>query len=114
MTGCDLLIGAAAVATATAPFLPWAKATLQPDPGQSLDGVVMAPQGTVTGIYAHPSLKAAMILAVLQLALLLARYYPGGRCGCPGTATFWRSAPPPSASLWRPTSSSSQGRGPTS
>lgn len=67
MTGCDLLIGAAAVAIAAAPLLPWAKATLRPDPGQSLNGVT-APQGTVNGLYAHPSLKAAMVLAVLQLS----------------------------------------------
>lgn len=83
-TGCDVLIGVAALATATAPLLPWAKARLGPDPGQSLDAVVMAPQGTVSGLYAHPSLKPVMVLAVLQLAVLLARYCPGGRLRVPG------------------------------
>lgn len=79
MALCDLLIAVAAVATATTPLLPWCTATLQStDPGQILNGV-LAPQGAVTGLYAHPSLKAVMALAVLQLALLLARYRPGGR-----------------------------------
>lgn len=85
---CDLVIGVAAVATATAALLPWCTATLRPqNPGQGLDGV-MAPQGTVTGLYAHPSLKAVMALAVLQIALLLARYYRGGRLRARGHGYF--------------------------
>jgi hypothetical protein len=81
-TVCDLLIAAAAVVTATAPLLPWCTATLRPDPGASLVGL-MAPRGTAIGLYAHPSLMAAMMLAVLQLAVLAARYFPGGRLRVP-------------------------------
>ena len=37
-----------------------------------------------TGLYAHPFLWAAAGVAVAQLALLLLRYYPGGRLRVPG------------------------------
>jgi len=61
-------------------------ATLRPDPGVSLASLngLMTPRGTLIGLYAHPSLMAAMLLAVLQLAVLAARYLPGGRLRAPG------------------------------
>jgi hypothetical protein len=80
----ELLIGAAAIVSAAAPLLPWCTATLKPvDPGANMAGL-MAPQGTIDGLYAHPTLKVVMVLAVLQLALLLARHYRSGHLRAPG------------------------------
>jgi hypothetical protein len=78
---CDALVAVAAVLTIVASRWPWFQATLTPpDP----DGVVLAPRGAATGVYAHPSLWAAVGLAAVQIALLAARYYPGGRLRVPG------------------------------
>jgi hypothetical protein len=44
----------------------------------------MAPQGSATGLYAHPFVWVAAGAAVVQLALLLVRHYPGGRLRVPG------------------------------
>jgi hypothetical protein len=80
----ELPIGVAAAVLAAAPLLPWCTAVVKPlDPGENLAGL-MAPQGTIDGLYAHPSLKAVMVLAVLQLALVLARSYRGGHLRAPG------------------------------
>ena len=78
---CDVLVGVAAVLTIAASFWPWFQATLTPpDP----DGLLLAPRGAATGVYAHPSLWAAVGLAAVQIALLAARYCPGGRLRVPG------------------------------
>ena len=78
---CDTLVTVAAVLTIVASRWPWFQATLTPpDP----DGVVLAPSGAATGVYAHPSLWAAGGLAAAQIALLAARYYRGGRLRVPG------------------------------
>jgi len=77
----DVLVAVAAVLTITAARWPWFQATLTPP---DLTGMVMAPSGVATGVYAHPSLWAAVGLAVAQIALLAARYYPGGRLRVPG------------------------------
>jgi hypothetical protein len=77
----DVLVAVTAVLTVTASRWPWFQATLTPpDP----DGQVMAPSGAATGVYAHASLWAAVGLAAAQIALLAARYYPGGRLRVPG------------------------------
>ena len=78
---CDTLVAGAAGLTITASLWPWFQATLvPPDPGWP----VMAPSGAATGVYAHPSLWAAVGLAAAQIALILARYSPGGRLRVPG------------------------------
>ena len=78
---CGMLVAVAAVLTIVASGWPWFQATLTPpDP----DSLVVAPSGAATGVYAHPSLWAAAGLAVVQIALLAARYYPGGRLRVPG------------------------------
>jgi hypothetical protein len=68
------VIAAAAVLTIVAGHWPWFQATLTPP-----DVPVIAPQGTATGLYAHPSLWVATGLAAAQLGLLLAHYSPRGR-----------------------------------
>ena len=75
LTGaCDTLIAIAAVLIIVAAHWPWANATLTPP-----EPDVMQSPGQATGLYAHASLWAVTGIAVVQLALLLARYYPGGR-----------------------------------
>lgn len=82
---CDFAVAVAAVVMTVASRWPWFQATLTPpDPG----GLVMAPRGAATGIYAHTSLWAAVGLAAVQLALLAARYYPGGRLRVPGDGSL--------------------------
>jgi len=77
----DVLVAVAAALTIMASLWPWFQATLTPpDP----DGLVLAPSGAATGVYAHASLWAAVGLAVVQIALLAARYYPGGQLRMPG------------------------------
>jgi hypothetical protein len=77
---CDMLVAVAAVVTIMASRWPWFQATLTPP---DLTGMVMAPSGAATGVYAHPSLWAAVGLAAAQIILLAARYYPGGRLRVP-------------------------------
>lgn len=86
LTGpCDTLIAAAAVLIIVAVHRPWFQATLTPpDPA----GLVMEPRGAATGLYAHGSLWIATGVAVVQLALLLARHYPGGRLRVRGDGVF--------------------------
>jgi hypothetical protein len=76
---CDVVVAVAAVVTIMASFWPWYQATLTPD----MTGLVPAPSGSATGVYAHPSLWAAVGLAAAQIALLAARYCPGGRLRVP-------------------------------
>lgn len=86
LTGpCDTLIAAAAVLIIVAVHRPWFQATLTPpDPA----GLATEPRGAATGLYAHGSLWIAIGVAVVQLALLLARYYPGGRLRVRGDGVF--------------------------
>lgn len=80
-TALDAIVAITALLTVMASRWPWFQATLTPP---DLTGIVMAPSGAATGVYAHPSLWAAVALAVAQIALLAARYYPGGRLRMPG------------------------------
>jgi hypothetical protein len=80
LTGaCDTLIAIAAVLIIVAVHWPWAHATLTPPAPD-----VMKSPAQASGLYAHASLWAATAIAALQLALLVARYYPGGRLRVPG------------------------------
>jgi hypothetical protein len=75
---CDALIAAAAVLIIVAAYWPWVQATLTPPDPE------MPPSGETSGLHAHGSLWVVAGIAVLHLALLLARYYPGGRLRVPG------------------------------
>ena len=77
----DVLVAVAAVLTIMSSRWPWFQATLTPP---DLTGMLMAPSGAATGVYAHASLWATVGLAAVQIALLAARYYPGGRLRVPG------------------------------
>jgi hypothetical protein len=85
LTGaCNMLIAVAAILVIAAVHWPWFLATQVPD----LAGEVQAPDGPATGLYAHPSLWVAVGVAAVQLVLLLAHYYPGGRLRVPGDGVF--------------------------
>ena len=75
----DALLAVAAVLTIVAPHWPWYVATQTPPAGNPI-----APEGTAPGLPAHPTLWAVAGLAVVQLALLLARHARGGRLRVPG------------------------------
>jgi hypothetical protein len=78
---CDTLIAVGAVLIIAAAHWPWAQAKLtSTDPYWT----EMALSGEVTGLRAHGSMWLVTGIAVLHLALLLARYYPGGRLRVPG------------------------------
>jgi hypothetical protein len=77
----DFVVAVAAVLTIMASRWPWFQATLTP---ADMTGLVPAPSGAATGVYAHPSLWAAVGLAAAQIALVAARYYPRGRLRGPG------------------------------
>jgi hypothetical protein len=79
---CHALIAVAAVVTIAAAHWPWFQATLTPPDAD--DPTLMAPSGTATGLYAHPSLWVATGLATAELILLLAYYLPRGRVRLPG------------------------------
>src|SRR5690348_15018336 len=78
---CDVVVAVAAVLTITASSWPWFQATLTP---ADMAGLVPAPSGAATGVYAHPSLRVAVGVAAVQIGLLAARCYPRGRLRVPG------------------------------
>jgi hypothetical protein len=78
---CDVVVAVAAVLTIVASRWPWFQATLTP---ADMAGLEPAPSGAATGVYAHPSLWAAVGLAAAQIGLLAARCYPRGRLWVPG------------------------------
>ena len=75
---CDTLIAIAAVLIIVAAHWPWANATITPPTPD-----VMQSPGQATGLYAHASLWAATGIAVVQLALLVARYFLVDTAGTP-------------------------------
>src|ERR1022692_682847 len=84
---CDALIAVAAALTVVVPRWPWFKARLLPlDPNAG--GPVMAPQGSATGLYAHPFVRgggratrppAGALQPRLAPAGARRRHPPGGR-----------------------------------
>ena len=78
---CDVVVAVAAMLTITASFWPWYQATLTP---ADTTGLVPAPSGAATGLYAHPTLKVAVGVAAVQIGLLALRCYPRGRLRVPG------------------------------
>jgi hypothetical protein len=79
---CDVVVAVAAVLTIVASFRPWFQATLT-STGGGTEGLP-APSGSATGVYAHPSVWAAVGLAAAEIALLATRYYPKRRLRVPG------------------------------
>jgi hypothetical protein len=79
---CGVVIAVTALLTIVASFWPWFQATLT-STGGGTEGLA-ASSGPATGVYAHPSVWAAVGLAAAQIALLATRYYPGGRLRVPG------------------------------
>ena len=87
-TACDAFVAVAAVLVIVAPRWVWFQATLTYT-GDGQSGWVPAPpSGRATGVYAHPSLWVVVGLAAVQIALLVARYCPGGRLRVPGDSTL--------------------------
>jgi hypothetical protein len=74
----DLTIAAASVVLAVSLFLPWFKATVELN-GGSTTGFLIQPPGAVSGISVHQYLWAVFALALLQFAVLAARYFPARR-----------------------------------
>jgi hypothetical protein len=74
----DLINAAAALVLAVSLFLPWFDATVQAR-GISLAGYLIQPQGTLSGVGGHWYLWMIFGLAILQFAILVARYFPGRR-----------------------------------
>jgi hypothetical protein len=82
---CDALVAVAAVLTIMLSLRVWFQATLTPPQPEGQVGTV---SGALTGVSAHVSLWAAVGLAAVQIVLLLARYYPGGRLRVPGDSAL--------------------------
>jgi hypothetical protein len=75
----DIMIALAALLLAGSVFAPWFQAGVRIDGanGQSLNGLLLSPKPTETGLAAHGFLWALVGLGVVQLALLAAHYVPG-------------------------------------
>lgn len=72
----DQIIAVAAVALAVSVFLPWYKAIVRIG-NSSVNGILIRPRGTASGISVHEYLWAMFGLAALQFVLLVVRYAPG-------------------------------------
>jgi len=75
----DAIIALAAVVLAVSVFLPWYKATLTISGADGTYTGTLFDPGPVNGIAVHPYLWAPFALALLQFAVLAARYLPGPR-----------------------------------
>jgi hypothetical protein len=83
----DFIIALAALVLAVSVFVPWFQATVKTrDP--EVSGVLIQPPGTATGIGVHGFLWAAFGLALLQFAVLAARYFPGRPVRLPAHRQF--------------------------
>jgi hypothetical protein len=67
-----------ALVLAVSVFVPWFKATVRLQ-GSSVSGFLIDPRGTVSGISVHGYLWAVVAVALLQFAVLAARYVPDRR-----------------------------------
>jgi hypothetical protein len=74
----DLVIAAAALVLAVSVFVPWFKAVVR-FTGSAEGGFLINPPGNRTGIAAHEFLWLVFGLAMLQFAVLAARYFPRRR-----------------------------------
>jgi len=74
----DLVIAVAAIVLAVSVFVPWFKAVIRLR-NSNLTGFLINPPGNRTGIAAHEFLWLVFGLAMLQFAVLAARYFPDRR-----------------------------------
>lgn len=70
-----MLIAVAALVLAISVFVPWFKATIMIK-GSSVNGYLIDPPGTVSGIAVHRFLWVVFGLALLQFVVLAVRYAP--------------------------------------
>ena len=72
----DLIIAVSALVLVVSSFMPWYKATVR---GRfaPVNGSLMQPRGTVSGLAVHAYLWVVVALAVLEFVVLAARYAPG-------------------------------------
>jgi phosphoglycerol transferase MdoB-like AlkP superfamily enzyme len=75
----DLIMAVASVAMAVSVFVRWFSATLKFGGGAPVTGFLLNFPGTGSGVSFHRYLWAVVALALLQLAILAARYVPNGR-----------------------------------
>jgi hypothetical protein len=74
----DKIIAVAALVLAVSVFVPWFRASVRIR-GAAINGSLIQPQGTVSGIAVHGYLWAVFGLALLEFAVLAARYIPRPR-----------------------------------
>jgi hypothetical protein len=74
----DMIIAVAALVLAVSLFVPWYKAIVRIN-GRAVSGFLIDPPGTASGMAVHGYLWVVFALALLQLAVLLARYAPTRR-----------------------------------
>jgi hypothetical protein len=75
----DVVVAVAAVAMAVSVFLPWFTATFKFGGGAPITGYLLNVPGTASGVSFHQYLWAVFALALLQVAVLAARYIPNRR-----------------------------------
>jgi hypothetical protein len=74
----DIVTALGALVLAISVFFPWFQATVQ-IMRTSMQGRLMSPKGTISGIALHHYLWAVVALALLEFAVLAARYLPRPR-----------------------------------
>jgi len=77
-TTADKLVALAGPVLAVAVFMPWFKATVRFTTSE-ITGVMFDPPGTVTGLTAHRYLVLPLAVALLESAVIVARYFPSRR-----------------------------------
>ena len=75
-----MFVALAGVVLAAAVFLPWFKATVTiRGMDGDVSGVLMDPPGTLGGLAAHWYLLVPLTVALLEVAVIVARNFPGRR-----------------------------------
>ena len=72
----DKIAALAGLVLAVSLFVPWFRAAVRIRTAPSLNGFLINPQGSVSGIALHRYLWAVFALALLQIAVLAVRYAP--------------------------------------
>ena len=74
----DMIVAISGLVLAVSLFVPWFEATVRLK-GSSLNGYLIDPKGTLSGMAVHAYLWAAFALALLQFVVLAVRYFPARR-----------------------------------
>jgi hypothetical protein len=74
----DLFLAFLSIVLAVSVFVPWFQVTVRLH-GSDLPATLISPKPTKSGLAAHPYLWAVFALALLEFAVLAARYAPGRR-----------------------------------